>query len=200
MATYLRAYPQPAGRTTLKPECKTLVTAPHTFKPRGILAPMFRRAQAILLVLALLATPLALYARVIASDVPNCNGMCCLPQHHRTPQPAPTEPPAIAVHSAPAADSDCPHHHATPTTKASAAQNHANAVASEAASHSCAFYCAMHSKPRAMTFGLLAPIAPTKPSDLAAIRIAIDTTRAIAASTDFTPSGFLASPFQPPRA
>jgi len=161
---------------------------------------MFRRVQALVLVLALLATPLALYARGIASDMPNCNGMCCLPQHHHTSQPTSAEQPAIAVHSAPAADSDCPHHHAAPATKASAAQNHANAAASEEASHSCAFHCAMHSKPHAMTFGLLAPIAPTKPSDLAAIRIAIDTTRAIAASTDLAPSGFLASPFQPPRA
>jgi hypothetical protein len=51
-----------------------------------------------------------------------------------------------------------------------------------------------------MNFGLLAPITPTKPSDLAAIRIHIDAVRTAAASDDFTQSGFLASPFQPPRA
>jgi hypothetical protein len=51
-----------------------------------------------------------------------------------------------------------------------------------------------------MDFGLLAPIAPTKPSDLATIRIAIDATSAISDSTVLAPSGFLASPFQPPRA
>jgi hypothetical protein len=161
---------------------------------------MFRRVQALVLVLALLATPLALYARGIASDMPNCNGMCCLPQHHHTSQPASAEQPAIAVHSAPAADSDCPHHHAASAAKASAAQSNATAAASDEAGHSCAIHCAMHSKPHTMIFGLLAPIAPTKPSNLAAIRIEVDATRVVAVHSDLAPSGFLASPFQPPRA
>jgi len=51
-----------------------------------------------------------------------------------------------------------------------------------------------------MNFGLLAPIAPTKPSDLAAIRVTTDTARTAGAYIDLAPSGFLASPFQPPRA
>lgn len=58
----------------------------------------------------------------------------------------------------------------------------------------------MHSRAHTMNFGLLAPIAPTKPSDLAAIRVTIDTARTASAYIDLAPSGFLASPFQPPRA
>jgi hypothetical protein len=163
-------------------------------------SPMFRRAQAVVLVLALLATPLALYARGVASDMSNCNGLCCLPQHHRTSHPAPAEQPGLAAQSAAAADSDCPHHHAANSAKASVEQKHATADVSEEAGHSCAFHCAMHSRPHAMNFGLLAPIAPTKPSDLAAIRVTIDTARTAGAYIDLARSGFLASPFQPPRA
>jgi hypothetical protein len=164
---------------------------------------MFRRAQALVLVLALLATPLALYARGIAGDMANCNGICCLPQHHHSTQPAPAEQPATTAQTASNTEPDC-HHHSASAAKASATQHHASETASasadEEASHSCAFHCAMHSRQHTMNFGLLAPIAPTKPSDLAAIRVAIDTTIAAAAITSVAPSGFLASPFQPPRA
>ncbi len=137
---------------------------------------MFRRAQAILVLLALLAAPLALYARGAADAMPDCNGMCCLPHHHHAPQPAPATPEK---------DADC--HHA------------AAAPASEAA-HSCAFDCAMRGNRHQMNYGLLAPIAPTRPSDLTSIRIAVDITRAVAAPIELALPGFYASPFQPPRA
>lgn len=156
---------------------------------------MLRRAQALVLVIALLAAPLALYARGVAADMSNCNGMCCLPQHHHATQPMPAEQSVIAQPAAPA-DSECHHHSA----KASPAASNAAATSAEAAGHSCAFHCAMHSTPHATNFGLLAPIAPTKPSDLAAIRVAVKAARATAAPIAVTPSGFLASPFQPPRA
>ena len=144
-----------------------------------ILPSMFRRAQAIVVVLALLAAPLALYARGTADDMSDCNGMCCPAHHHHAPQPA------AAAQPAPDKDNEC---------------HHAEAASAMEASHTCAFHCAMHGKPHSMNFGLLAPIAPTKPSDIASIRIAIDATRAADASTDLAPSGFHASLFQPPRA
>ena len=153
---------------------------------------MFRRAQALAVVLALLCAPLALYARSVAGDMSTCNGICCLPQHHHTPQPA--EQPATVV------EPEC-HHHSANAAKASAVQHHiATASADAEAARSCAFHCAMHSKTHTMNFGLLAPIAPTKPSDLAAIRISIHTASAALALTNHTQPGFLASPFQPPRA
>jgi hypothetical protein len=170
--------------------------------PCAILVAMFRRAQALVLVLALLATPLALYARGIAGDMSSCNGMCCLPQHHHAAHPAPSEQAATTARAATTAEPEC-HHHSASATKASATQHLATETAAavdEEASHSCAFHCAMHSRQHTMNFGLLAPIAPTKPSDLAAIRVAIDTTIAAAAITSVAPSGFLASPFEPPRA
>jgi hypothetical protein len=48
-----------------------------------------RRAQAILVIVALLATPLALLARGTAAGSMDCNGMCCLPHgaHHHASQP-----------------------------------------------------------------------------------------------------------------
>jgi hypothetical protein len=166
---------------------------------------MLRRAQALLLVLALFAAPLAVYARSVAGDVSACNGMCCLPEHHHSQVPAPAEQPAIAAeHSTPAAEMEC-HHHSAPAIKSSATKAHQSAAhttatAQQMPSHCCEFHCAMHPRPHTMNFGLLAPIAPTKPSDLASIRIAVAPTSAIFATTVVAHSGHEASPFQPPRA
>ncbi|MGD0304014.1 MAG: hypothetical protein ABSC71_04205 [Candidatus Acidiferrales bacterium] len=166
---------------------------------------MLRRAQAVVLVLALLAAPFALYARGIAGDMQNCNGLCCLPQHHHLPAStsalAPAAAPAAAAQSTVGTEPECHHHSAS----AAKAKTHANpdaatVDASDEAGRACAIHCAMHSRPHTMNFGLLAPIAPTKPSDLAAIRIAIDIITTVTASNVSAPSGFLASPFQPPRA
>src|SRR5271154_2148650 len=46
-----------------------------------------RQFQAILVIVALLATPLALLARAVEPGMPDCNGMCCLPHggHHHMP-------------------------------------------------------------------------------------------------------------------
>jgi hypothetical protein len=40
-----------------------------------------------LVIVALLATPLALLARAVEPGMPDCNGMCCLPHggHHHAP-------------------------------------------------------------------------------------------------------------------
>ncbi len=167
---------------------------------------MLRRAQALVLVIALLAAPLALYARSVAGEMPSCNGMCCLPEHHHSQLLAPAEQPAkaAAIESEPVSEMEC-HHHAAPAakstaTKARQSSANASAASSRMPSQCCEFHCAMHPRPHAMNFGLLAPIAPTKPSDLAAIRIAVAATSGICIPTAVAHSGHEASPFQPPRA
>ncbi|MGA2900078.1 MAG: hypothetical protein ABSF40_07605 [Candidatus Acidiferrales bacterium] len=45
-----------------------------------------RRAQAILVIVALLATPLALLARGVSSEASECSNMCCLPHGHHAAQ------------------------------------------------------------------------------------------------------------------
>jgi hypothetical protein len=45
-----------------------------------------RRAQAILVIVALLATPLALLARGVNGDASECTRMCCLLHAHETAQ------------------------------------------------------------------------------------------------------------------
>ncbi len=45
-----------------------------------------RRAQAILVIVAILATPLALLARGVGSEASECSSMCCLPHGHHASQ------------------------------------------------------------------------------------------------------------------
>jgi len=45
-----------------------------------------RRAQSILVIVALLATPLALLARGVDGEASECNSMCCLPHGHHAAQ------------------------------------------------------------------------------------------------------------------
>ena len=45
-----------------------------------------RRAQAILVIVAMLATPLALLARGMNGDLSDCTSMCCLPHGHHAAQ------------------------------------------------------------------------------------------------------------------
>jgi hypothetical protein len=54
-----------------------------------------RRAQAILVIVALLATPLALLARGVNGEASECSSMCCLPHGH---------------HAAQHKDMECQHH------------------------------------------------------------------------------------------
>lgn len=146
---------------------------------------MVRRCQAVLLILALLAAPMALYARGAANDMSDCGGMCCLPHGHHTPQPM-------------------PHHHAAATPAKDAECHHADANAEiNAASKSqlsCALECAMHSGPHASNYGLLTPMAPTRPSDINLLRMNQQSLRVTLSEAQSVRTGFLASPFQPPRA
>jgi hypothetical protein len=45
-----------------------------------------RRAQAILVIVAMLATPLALLARGVNGEASECTSMCCLPHAHHAAQ------------------------------------------------------------------------------------------------------------------
>jgi hypothetical protein len=133
---------------------------------------VMRRTQAILVIVALLSTPLALLARSTGTNSMDCNdGMCCLPHgpHHPTPHHAPQHP----VHEA----MSCEH---------------------GAASH--IIECTMNAGHQRMDYGLLSPIAPTKPSAVVSItpwnlpRVA-----GLPSPAQSLSAGFLANPFQPPR-
>ncbi len=131
-----------------------------------------RRVQAILVILALLATPLALLARADDSTMADCNGMCCLPHgsHHHSPIQHPaTEPDQSGM--------AC--HHGAP--------NHL-------------MDCTMKSGQHQMDYGLLAPLPPARPSALASVDVPklIRIPASEFPGQDLS-AGFLEGPFQPPR-
>jgi hypothetical protein len=131
-----------------------------------------RGVQAILVIIALLATPLALLARAADPGMPDCNGMCCLPHgsHHHAP--------ARNTSPEPSKDDMACHHGAT--------------------GHM--MECSMRSSQQRMDYGLAAPFPPGRTSSLSFIdgpkvsRFAISQLPA-----DNLSAGFLAGPFQPPR-
>ena len=134
------------------------------------LLPM-RRAQAILVIIALLATPLALLARATDSGMPDCNGVCCLPHgsHHslaRNPSPAPQHEEMACHHGA--------------------------------AGHM--MECRMKSGQHRMDYGLLAPYPPARTSALLSLIVPkvsrVANSHLFAGNLS---AGFLAGPFQPPR-
>jgi hypothetical protein len=131
-----------------------------------------RRVQAILVIVALLATPLALLARAVDPGMPDCNGMCCLPHgsHHHAP----------ARNSSPEPSKDdmaC--HHGS-------------------AGHM--MECSMKSGQQRMDYGLIAPFPPGRTSSLAFVdrpNLSRFTNSRFPAQN--LSAGFLAGPFQPPR-
>ena len=130
-----------------------------------------RRTQAILVILALLATPLALLARATGMDSMACNGMCCLPhgQHH-----------SIAANTS----QRSPH----------------DGMSCEHGALGHIMECAMKPGHQRMEYGLVSPLAPTRPSALASIESLNLPRVARFQSPTGTPSaGFAANPFQPPR-
>jgi hypothetical protein len=130
------------------------------------------RAQAILVIVALLFTPLALLARATGTDSMECNdGMCCLPHG--------------------------PHHsaaHRTPQGSAREGMSCGHGVASHI------IECTMNAGHHHMDYGLLSPIAPTKPSALAVIAaLNLPRVAGLQSPAQTLSAGFLANPFQPPR-
>jgi hypothetical protein len=171
---------------------------------------VFRRFQAAVVVLALLIAPLALYARGAADAMRDCNGMCCLPHAHSMSMPMamPAAEPPQRAESPTAAEPECHHEAAAKVAARQSAAAHTQqspetqhtASANRSAAMQCALHCAAHRAPHSGSFGLLVPIAPTKPSSIVMIRVAIDSQRLALAGAQASPHGFLASPFQPPRA
>jgi hypothetical protein len=131
-----------------------------------------RRMQAILVIVALLSTPLALLARATGTDSMACNdGMCCLPHgpHRSTP------------------------HHATQGPLR-------EGMSCEHGTTSHIIECTMSAGHHRTDYGLLSPIAPTKPSALAAVAaLHPPNMAAVRSAAQNISAGFLATPFQPPR-
>lgn len=172
---------QPHGPSQHAANCSLTVAGSNCATNRNCgNLPAMLRAQAVLVIIALLATPLALLARAIDPSMTNCEGMCCLPHGHHVPRPAPM-------------------HHATPVTPArDTSCHHEGALATSTLN--CTLDCAMHSNPHGSNYGMLNPIAPTKPSNLFSLCLPWQTQSASSGAIAFPRSGFLASPFQPPRA
>ncbi len=130
-----------------------------------------RRIQAILVIIALLATPLALLARATGMDSMTCNGMCCLPHapHHAMPVSAPQH----ATHEG----MSCEH---------------------GALAH--IVECTMKPGHQRFDYGLVSPLAPTRPSALASIEaLNLPRVTGFQSRTETPSAGFAANPFQPPR-
>jgi hypothetical protein len=131
-----------------------------------------RRVQAIFVILALLATPLALLARAEESGMADCDGMCCLPRggHHHSPARTPAQQP-------PMDGTDCHH----------GALGHV-------------MECSMRSGQQRMDYGLIAPFPPAQTSVLASLdRPKVSRPANLQFPADDLSAGFLAGPFQPPR-
>jgi hypothetical protein len=130
-----------------------------------------RRAQSILVIIAMLAMPLALLARSGSPGMTDCNGMCCLPHgahHSQTP---------IPLQKSQEDGMDC--HHAT-------------------APH--AIECTMKSSHHGMDYGLLAPFPPTRASALKSMEaLSLSRTTRFRIPAEQLSCGFLTDPFQPPR-
>ncbi|HEY0704828.1 MAG TPA: hypothetical protein VGD60_18820 [Candidatus Acidoferrales bacterium] len=134
-----------------------------------------RRAQIILVILALLCAPLSLLAQTGSDDMSACGGMCCLP-HHGMHHPASHHPAATQV----------PAHQ-------SAACEHGGAAQMP--------NCGLHCSDTPTQHVYVSPIAPTKASNLVSVaRLNLPKNIELRPETPDAVSGFLAEPFQPPRA
>src|ERR1700732_5383821 len=122
-----------------------------------------RRAPAILLIVALLATPLPWLARSADASMSGCAGMCC---------------PTHVPHAARVLHEKMLCHHGE---------------------FGHVFECMMTSGHHGVDYGLIVPVAPTAPSAIASVGIP-GVSRAVTAPLyEVTSSGFLSTPFQPPR-
>jgi hypothetical protein len=131
-----------------------------------------RRVQAILVIAALLATPLALLARAVDPGMPDCNGMCCLPHggHHKSPAP----------NTAPA--------------------SHEEEMACHHGALGHMMECSMRSGQPRMDYGLLAPFPPAHASVVMSLdRPRVSRFASSQFPAGNLSAGFLAGPFQPPR-
>lgn len=130
-----------------------------------------RRTQAILVILALLATPLALLARAIGMDSMACNGMCCLPHG--------------------------PHHAMAANSPQRSAHD---GMSCEHGALAHIVECTMKPGHQRIEYGFVSPLAPTRPSALASIEtLNLPRVARFQSRTETPSAGFAANPFQPPR-
>ena len=129
-----------------------------------------RRAYATLVIVALLAAPLALLARGEGVDSGECDRMCCLRHSHHSGAMS----------------------HAKDGTAAEGTMCHRSAGVQKCE-------CAMRSGQNSIDHGFLAPIAPTAPSAIARILNPEVSREYFARFIEFAISGFLSAPFEPPR-
>jgi hypothetical protein len=133
-----------------------------------------RRAQAILVIIVLLTAPLSLLAASSSSDMPSCDGMCCLPHHG--PHNSGAQRPVPQKHNR---DGEaCEHGSAGNVPKCMVGCGHAQD-----------------------DFSFVAPTNPTKPSSVASLsRFDAPQSAALPLLRQRLAEGCLAVPFQPPRA
>jgi hypothetical protein len=130
-----------------------------------------RRGQAIFVILALLASPLALLARAAADSTSDCNRMCCLKHgphsaHMHHPMKSPVAQGAFCPHRG--TEKDC--------------------------------RCVMKGGHDHVDYGFLVPIAPTAASAILSVQIPDASSGMFLPLTEFPATGFLSAPFEPPRA
>jgi len=128
-----------------------------------------RRLQATLVIVALLAGPLALVSRGFATDAGECNRYCCLPH---------------GTHSY--------HGQNSPSKVSGAMQCHHGDAGS-------LVKCFMRSGHHNLDFGLLAPMTPTSPSLLQRLAAPQASRYPFTGREFALPAGHFAAPFEPPR-
>ena len=134
-----------------------------------------RRAQAILVIVALLSTPLALLARSNEAGMSGCTAICCVAHGAR--------------HSAAKAPAE---------NSSAVSQQEGMSCHHDAVGHKCE--CAMKSGSRQMAYGLAAPFPPVTASMIASIEVPkVSRSAKFQIFAGNLSSGFLADPFQPPR-
>ena len=129
-----------------------------------------KRAQAILLVFALFAAPLALLARASAGMGSECGKLCCLPHG--------------------------PH---TAHLQDARGQSNLEGMACHHKDARQAVFCGMKAGHHPIGFGLMAPLAPTTPSASASLVLPVPARTVIALSDALSYLGFPSTPFEPPR-
>jgi hypothetical protein len=137
-----------------------------------------RRVQIILVIVSLLCAPLSLLVQPASADMSACGGMCCLPHHgshHAMSHPANHQ---MASQSQQHSDHACEHGGAAQMPE-----------------------CTIHCSDSETQHVYVAPVAPTKPSNLIAIAyLKLPDGTELQPETRIALPGFLAEPFQPPRA
>jgi hypothetical protein len=129
-----------------------------------------RRTQAIVIVIALLASPFSLLARASFGMGSDCNNLCCLIHGSHVGHAH------MATTKAPQSDMAC--HHGE-------------------VGH--AIECTMKAGHNGPDFGFFAPIALTSPSALVTLTSPSQSRAAFTRPNDLIVSGVLEAPFEPPR-